>query len=51
MSQYAVPIALLEKQVAPETQRKLCESLNDKLAFDFEIIDAPPKLMIDNIKE
>jgi hypothetical protein len=46
-----VPIALLKEQVAPESCRKLCESLNDRLAFDFEITDTTPKLMKDNIEE
>lgn len=51
LSQYAVPIALLEKQVAPESGRELCESLNDKLAFDFEITDEPSDKMRKNIEK
>jgi hypothetical protein len=49
--QSTVPIALLEKQVAPESCQELCESLNDKLAFDFEITDKPTDKMRENIEK
>jgi hypothetical protein len=46
-----VPIALLGRQVAPESHRRSYQELNDRLAFDFEITAKPPKLMRDNIEE
>lgn len=51
LSRYGVPIALLEKQVAPESCRELCENLDYKLAFDFEITDEPTDKMRTNIEE